>query len=103
METVWERSIEEYSIKSSKRRRFDLRLPGERTAAEVATSLRVDQSLLWKWVAASREEGADAFRGHGKRTALEEENWRLKLKNKQLEQELEFPKKVSRYFAKDPR
>jgi transposase len=76
---------------------------GERTVAEVAVSLGVDQSLLSKWIAASRDEGTDAFRGHGKRTALEEEVWRLKLKNKQLEQELEFLKKVSRYFAKDPR
>lgn len=76
---------------------------GDRTASEVADSLNIQVSLLSKWIAASRDEGADAFRGHGKRTALEEEVWRLKLKNKQLEQELEFLKKVSRYFAKDPK
>ena len=74
---------------------------GDRSAIEVASSLNVDQSLLSKWVKSSEEEGADAFRGHGKRTALEEEVWRLKLQNKQLSQELEFLKKVSRYFAKD--
>lgn len=76
---------------------------GERSVAEVAASLGVDQSLLSKWVKSSQEEGSDAFRGHGKRTALEEEVWRLKLENKQLSQELEFLKKVSRYFAKDPK
>jgi transposase-like protein len=76
---------------------------GDRSAIEVAASLNVDQSLLSKWVKSSEEEGADAFRGHGKRTALEEEVWRLKLQNKQLTQELEFLKKVSRYFAKDPK
>ncbi len=42
-------------------------------------------------------------RGHGKRTAVEEEIWRLKQRNRALEQELEFLKKVSRYFAKDPK
>jgi len=76
---------------------------GDRSAIEVAASLNVDQSLLSKGVKSSEEEGADAFRGHGKRTALEEEVWRLKLQNKQLTQELEFLKKVSRYFAKDPK
>ena len=76
---------------------------GDRSATEVAESLKIDSSLLSKWVRASQEEGSDAFRGHGKRTALEEEVWRLKLENKQLSQELEFLKKVSRYFAKDPK
>lgn len=76
---------------------------GDRSAMEVASSLKIDPSLLSKWVRASQEEGPDAFRGHGKRTALEEEVWRLKLENKQLSQELEFLKKVSRYFAKDPK
>lgn len=71
--------------------------------AEVAASLKVHPSLVSKWIAAGRSEGADAFRGHGKRTAQEEEIWQLRLKNKQLEQELEFLKKVSRYFAKDPK
>ena len=71
--------------------------------AEVAKSLGIQDSLLSKWITSSRTEGADAFRGHGKRTAVEEENWQLRLKVKSLEQELEFLKKVSRYFAKDPK
>lgn len=61
--------------------------------SEVAANLKVDPSLLSKWIAASRNEGPDAFRGRGKRTALEDEVWRLKLENKQLGQELEFLKK----------
>jgi transposase len=76
---------------------------GDRTVREIAESLDIHVSLLTKWIRASREEGSDAFRGQGKRTALEEEIWRLRLQNKQLEQELEFLKKVSRYFAKDPK
>jgi len=76
---------------------------GDRTSSEIAASLGIGQSLLSRWLKASSEEGAEAFRGHGKRTSIEQEMWDLKLKNKRLEQELEFLKKVSRYFAKDPK
>lgn len=75
---------------------------GGRGASEIARSLGVSQSLLSRWVKAQREDGDEAFRGHGKRTAMDEEVWRLKLENKRLAMELEFLKKVSRYFAKDP-
>lgn len=74
-----------------------------RTIREVANSLNIRENLLSKWINAEKTEGEDAFRGSGKRTATDEENWRLKLKVKGLEQELEFLKKVSRYFAKDPK
>jgi len=76
---------------------------GERTISEVVNSLDIDASLLSKWIRASSDEGADAFRGQGKRSGVEEEIWQLKVKNKQLEQELEFLKKVSRYLSKDPK
>lgn len=76
---------------------------GGRSASEVASRLEISQSLLSRWMSAAREEGDEAFRGSGKRTAVEEENWKLRLKVKNLEQELEFLKKVSRYFAKDPK
>lgn len=75
----------------------------ERSKSEIAESLGVSQSLLFKWLKASQKEGLDAFRGHGKRTAAEEELWQLRRKNRELEMELEFLKKVSRYFAKDPK
>ena len=74
---------------------------GKRTVTEVASSLGVHQSLLSKWVRAQKEEGTEAFRGNGTRTAADEELWRLRNANKQLSQELEFLKKVSRYFVKD--
>jgi transposase-like protein len=50
-----------------------------------------------------RQDGEEAFRGNGKRTAVEDELWRLKQRNKALEEELAFLKIVSRYFAKDPK
>lgn len=76
---------------------------GGRSMRDVARSLEIDDGLLSKWVRSSREEGADAFRGQGNRTAEENEIWRLKEKNRQLELELEFLKKVSRYFAATPK
>ena len=76
---------------------------GGRSLTEVADSLDVHYSVLSKWVTSAKKEGEDAFRGRGNRTVVDEENWRLKLKVKSLEQELEFLKKVSRYFAKDPK
>ena len=76
---------------------------GGRTASEVALNLAISPTLLSKWMQASSEEGSEAFRGEGKRTAVEEELWRLRSQNKQLALELEFLKKVSRYFAKEPK
>jgi transposase len=76
---------------------------GDRSMTEIAESLGIGASLLSKWVQFRRQDGEEAFRGNGKRTAVEDEIWRLKQKNKALEEELAFLKKVSRYFAKDPK
>lgn len=76
---------------------------GNRPRTEVAESLGIGPSLLTKWIQAQENEGADAFRGQGKRTAAEEELWRLRAENKRLQQEMDFLKKVSRYFAKEPK
>jgi|GEM_PF-5208076 len=69
--------------------------------AEVAKSLEIRASA--KSVQSQRHDGEEAFRGNGKRTAVEQEIWRLKQRSKALEEELEFLKKVSRYFAKGPK
>ena len=76
---------------------------GDRSMTEIAESLGIGASLLSKWVQSQRQDGEEAFRGNGKRTAVEDEIWRLKQRNKALEEELAFLKKVSRYFAKDPK
>ncbi len=60
---------------------------GDRTVSKIAESLDIHVSVLTKWIRANREKGSDAFRGQGKRTALEEKVWRLRLQNKKLEQE----------------
>jgi transposase len=75
---------------SKKRRIFDkefkseavkLATKGDRTIREVAETLKINYSLLGKWIKSSREEGPEAFRGQGNRTAVEEEIWQLKLEN----------------------
>lgn len=75
----------------------------ERPLSEIAASLDITDSLLSKWVTKSRQEGAEAFRGQGVRTRDAAEFHRLQAENTRLRQELEFLKKVSRYFAKDPK
>jgi transposase len=75
---------------------------GDVTISEVSKKLGISQSQLSRWIKSLQTEGEDAFRGNGRRTLLEEENWRLKQQLKRSEQELSFLKKVSRYFAKAP-
>jgi transposase len=71
---------------------------GDRSMTEVAESLEIGSSLLSKWVQSQRQDGEEAFRGNGKRTAVEEEIWRLKQRNKVLEEELEFLKSEQIFF-----
>jgi transposase len=60
------------------------------SASEISASLGLSQTLLSKWVKSSNKDGDDAFRGNGHRKKLEEENWKLKLEVKRLEQELQI-------------
>ena len=71
-----------------------------RSTAEVARSLGINGNVLYRWRQAMEGEGADAFRGNGNRTSLEEENRRLKQENQQLRLEAEILKKAAAYFAK---
>jgi transposase len=77
-----------------------LRLCERKPVVEVAESLGVSTALLYRWRRAQSEEGADAFRGNGNRTALEEEIHRLRKENAELREEKEILKKASAYFAK---
>jgi transposase len=77
-----------------------LRLCERKPVVEVAESLGVSAALLYRWRRAIAEEGADAFRGNGNRTAMEEELYRLRKENAELREEKEILKKASAYFAK---
>ena len=67
----------------------------------VARELGISRSLLSSWVAAASSEGADAFRGHGKRKALEAENAALQRRIRVLEEERDILKKAAPWFAKE--
>ena len=68
---------------------------GYRSRKEIARSLDIHQSLLDKWVALSRRESLERAAPQD----LTLENKRLEKENRRLRMELEFLKKVSRYFA----
>jgi len=77
-----------------------VRLAEQRGARAASESLGVDMSLLYNWKKALESEGAEAFRGNGNRTVLEEENRQLRLEVRRLREEAEILKKASAYFAK---
>jgi len=64
-----------------------------RTIADAAKSLDISPWTMSRWVKAARTEGTEAFRGHGQRTPLEQENFDLRQKVKQLEEERAILKK----------
>ena len=68
--------------------------------AEVTRSLGIHDNSIYRWRQELAEDGPQAFRGNGNRTALEEELRRLRLENKQPRMEAEILKKASAYFAK---
>lgn len=71
-----------------------------RTIADAAKSLGISPWTMARWVRAARTDGADAFREHGQRTPLEHENFELRQKVKQLEEERAILKKAAAYFAR---
>jgi transposase len=72
------------------------------SVAEVARRLGVSESLLHTWKKAFREHGEEAFPGHGKLTAAEDELRRLKAENTRLKAERDLLKKAAAYFANPP-
>jgi transposase len=77
-----------------------VRMLEHQSGSEVSRQLGVRAELLYKWREALKSEGAEAFRGNGNRTTLEEENRQLRLENKRLREEAEILKKATAYFAK---
>ncbi len=74
-----------------------------RTVADAAKSLGVSPWTMSRWVRTAKSEGGKTFRGHGQRTPLEQENFELRQRVKQLEEERAILKKAAAYFARDIR
>jgi transposase len=68
---------------------------------KAAQSLGVHESMLRRWEKQLRREGSDAFRGNGKRTAVQAELERLRRENADLREERDILKKAALYFAKE--
>jgi transposase len=71
-----------------------------RSVAEVADGLGINRNMLTRWKAEIEAEGAEAFRGHGKLTAADEELRELRRKLATAEEERDILKKALGYFAK---
>jgi transposase len=69
--------------------------------ARAAKDLGIHESLLRSWAKAQATEGSDAFRGQGKKAALEAENARLLRLVRTLEMERDILKKATAFFAKE--
>jgi transposase len=77
-----------------------VRLSKEHGVTATSERLGIGPDSISRWRKQLEEAGAEAFRGNGNRTALEEENRQLRLENKRLKEEAEILKKASAYFAK---
>lgn len=69
----------------------------------VAQDLGINRTMLNGWIRKAGTEGTDAFRGHGNRTALEQENATLLRRIRVLEEERDILKKAATWFAKESR
>jgi len=78
------------------------RQPGM-TVPKVAGDLGIPVNAIYRWKKELKEQGPDAFRGHGIRTAAEAELFRLRKENAELKMHVDILKKATAFFAKNPR
>lgn len=70
---------------------------------KVAADLDIPINALYRWKKELKEQGADAFRGHGVRTASEAELYRLRKENAELKMHMDILKKAAAFFARNQR
>lgn len=73
------------------------------TVPKVAADLGVPVQALYRWKKELKEQGPEAFRGHGVRTAAEAELYRLRKENAELKMYVDILKKATAFFARNPR
>ncbi len=70
---------------------------------KAAEQLDIPVNALYRWKKELAENGQDAFRGHGNRTAEEAELFRLRKENAELRMHMDILKKASAFFARNQR
>jgi transposase-like protein len=76
--------------------------PGMRVK-QVAADLGIPPHALYRWRCEMQLSESEAFRGHGRRTAAEDELARLRRENAELKMERDILKKATAFFAKHQR
>jgi transposase len=72
------------------------------SVSEVARRLGVCVNCIRNWRNTLRDEGSDAFPGHGQASPADEELRRLRAENQRLKAERDLLKKAAAYFASHP-
>jgi transposase len=72
----------------------------ERNIHQVAADLGIPVKFIYRWRYAVAREGAEAFRGQGRRLACEAEVAALRRENDELRMERDILKKAAAWFAK---
>jgi transposase len=71
------------------------------SVAEAARSLDIGETLLRSWKQTLEKQPDQAFPGHGKLPAIEEELRQLRAENKRLQMERDILKKATAFFARE--
>jgi transposase len=66
-----------------------------RTVSDVAQSLGISPWTKSRWIKAAKNEGSEAFRGQGQRSAEQQELYELRQRVRQLEEERAILKKTA--------
>ena len=78
-------------------------LENGRTVLSVANEYGVHENTVWKWKTRYNTNPARGFAQAEDEEDLEKEKLRMRRRIQELENEVDFLKKVSAYFAKSPK
>jgi transposase len=89
--------------KSFKAQAVELSMQPGMSVPKAAEQLGIHANALYRWKHELAEQGEEAFRGHGNRTAEQAELFRLRKENAELKMGIDILKKAAAFFAKNQR